>query len=204
MEERIGILGGSFNPVHIGHLIIAQDALERFALSKVVFMPAAQPPHKLGAALVEPAHRLEMLRIAREKDDRFDVSDLEIRRGGVSYTIDTARELARRYPEAKLHFIVGGDTLLELHTWRNIEELLAVCDFITLARPGDAMQSVTADRLRLPGPHAARLLKNVMYAHMVDVSSTDIRQRVARGQSIRYLVPPGVEHYILSRKLYSS
>lgn len=200
----MGLFGGSFNPVHLGHLVMAQDALERFGLDRVLFVPASTPPHKSGAALLAADHRIEMLRIAVEGDSRFEVSDEEIRRGGVSYSVDTIRAMKDRYPAARLHFIVGGDTLRELRTWKSIEEILTLCEIVTVARPGETLANVPPASLGVPESHAKRLLKNVVMGHLMDISSTDIRQRVVRGQSIRYLVPAGVEQYIASRRLYAS
>jgi nicotinate-nucleotide adenylyltransferase len=202
MDERIGILGGTFNPPHIGHLIMAQDALELFALQKVLFVPASTPPHKRSPNLLPAEHRLAMLDHALQDDPRFQVCDDEIRRAGVSYSVETVRRLKAQYEGAQLFFIIGGDTLPELHTWKEIGALLALCEFITVARPGFDAAGLSAATLRLPPAQAARLIKNVCIGHLSEISSTDIRQRAARGQSIRYLVPAAVERYILDRKLY--
>lgn len=204
MAERIGIFGGSFNPVHTGHLVLAQDALDQFGLMRVLWMPAANPPHKPAQALVPAADRLEMLRLAVQGDDRFEVSDDEIRRGGVSYTVDTVQRLRERWPDADLHLIIGGDSLRELHTWKDITTILALCEVVTVARPGFGADSIDPALLRLPDPWPQRLLARVVTGHLVEISSSDIRQRISRGQSIRYLVPEAVERYIRSRRLYSA
>ncbi len=202
VQTRIGILGGTFNPIHMGHLVMAQDALELFQLNQVLFIPCAVPAHKRGAKLASPDHRLAMLRAALADDRRFAVSTIELERDGVSYSIDTVRELQRRQPAVRFVFIIGGDTLPELHTWRNIGDLLELCDFVTMARPGVPREYAPAN-LCLPEPWPARLIQNARVGHLVDVSSSEIRARVARGQSIRYLVPYAVEMYILNHDLYA-
>lgn len=202
MAERIGIFGGSFNPVHNGHLVMAQDALEHFGLSRVILMPAAQPPHKPSPVLAPAADRLEMLRLAVEGDPRFEVSDDEIQRGGISYTVDTVQRLCDRYPQARLHLIVGGDSLFELHTWKDIRTILDRCEVVTVARPGFSAGACDPAQLNLPEPWPRILLANVVTGHLVEISSTELRQRLARGQSIRYLVPEAVERYIQTRALF--
>ncbi len=203
MSERIGIFGGSFNPVHLGHLVAAQDALEHMGLTRVVFLPAAQPPHKPARPLAPAAERLDLLRLAIADDPRFEVSDDEIARGGISYTVDTLRRFRARHPEAKLYFLVGGDSLLELHSWRDIHAVLELAEIVTVTRPGVALDRLNADTLRLPDPWPARLAANVVAGHRIDVSSTDIRNRVARGLSIRYLVPAAVERYIHANRMFA-
>ncbi len=202
MSERIGIFGGSFNPVHTGHLILAQDALEHMGLDRMVFVPAAQPPHKPAVPLAPPGDRLEMLRLAIAGDPRFEVSDEEIRHGGVSYTVDTLRRFRASRPEAELYFIIGGDSLRELHTWREIEVLLTLARIVTVARPGFDPGRFDAAALRLPDPWPVRLAAHCVMGHPVEISSTDIRARIARGRSIRYLVPGAVERYIQTMRLY--
>lgn len=201
---RLGIFGGTFNPVHLGHLIMAQDAIEAFDLGRVVFVPCATPPHKPGVALAPAAHRLAMLESAIEGDLRLEVSDLEIQRGGTSYTIDTLRALATENPGVELVFIIGADSLVELHLWRSIDELLGLCRVVTIARPGVNLEALKAADLKLGAPWPEKLLADVRTGHLVNVSSTDIRYRVAEGMSIRYLVPPGVEMYIAEHSLYRS
>lgn len=201
---RIGVLGGTFNPLHMGHLIMAQDALELFELSKVVFVPCASPPHKSAREVVSAAHRLAMIEAALEGDTRFEVSDIEIQRGGVSYSVDTAGELKKLYPDAEICFIVGSDTLQELHLWKDIDRLCSMCVFLTIARPG----SIAANGVRGPARDGAvqgtpqGLRNHVKEGHLVNISSTDIRYRVAEGMSIRYLVHPAVEMYIAEHSLF--
>lgn len=199
---RIGILGGTFNPIHTGHLILAQDALEQFELNRVLFVPCAKPPHKKAAGLLPAEHRLRMIEVALEGDLRFEISPVELQRGGTSYTIDTLRELARLWPRARFYLILGGDSLLELHLWKDVYALLALCEVVTLVRPGHDERPITAETISLRAPWPDRLLKNVWTGHRVEISSSDIRRRVAEGMSIRYLVHPAVEMYIAEHGLY--
>jgi nicotinate-nucleotide adenylyltransferase len=199
---RIGILGGTFNPVHLGHLILAQEAAETHGLAAVLFVPCAAPPHKETAGLTPAEHRKAMLEAAVADNDAFEVCDLELRRGGPSYSVDTVRELRRLHPGAALHFIIGADTLPELPSWRSIYELLELCRFVAFGRPGagEAAPGPAAIRLRPPWPE--RLLGDFTPGRTVDISSSDIRRRVAEGRSIRYLVPEAVEQYIARHRLY--
>ncbi len=200
--KRIGIIGGSFDPVHIGHLIIAQDALERLELDEVAFVPAAIPPHKQHIQQVAPEHRLNMLKRATETDLRFSVSDMEILRGGVSYTLDTVKMLREERPDVEWVLIVGSDTLVDLHTWYKIDELLELCEVASFLRPGESSVDAIVRKIKLSTDRKERLLANLIEAHLIEISSTEIRMRVAEGLGIRYLVPPEVEMYICEHGLY--
>lgn len=200
---NIGILGGTFNPVHMGHLIAAQSAAENYDLSKVLFVPCATPPHKGRSSLASTEHRLAMLEAAIEGNLRFEICDLEVRRDGPSYTIDTIRQLRRQYPRCSLHFIIGADTLTELHMWKDIHELLTLCRFVTLARPGSPLEQINPGDLGLDPPWPERLLKDVCRGQAISISSSDLRHRLAEGMAVRYLVPPEVEMYIVEHGLYS-
>jgi nicotinate-nucleotide adenylyltransferase len=183
-------------------LILAQDALEAFDLAAVLFVPCDHPPHKPAASLVSVEHRAAMLEAALTGSLPFEVCDLEIKRGGTTYSIDTVRALAKRYPEDELVFIIGSDTLPELHLWKDVRELLRLCRFATLARPGFDLKTMTEESLNLEPDLAQALLSNVATGHRVDISASDIRYRVAEGMSIRYLVPDAVEMYIAEHGLY--
>jgi nicotinate-nucleotide adenylyltransferase len=192
-KRRIGILGGTFNPIHLGHLLIAQDAMEQAQLDRVIFIPDARPAHKSARGLVAAWHRLRMVKLAICGNDRFAVDDIEIRRGGKSYAVDTVTEFKRRWPRAKLFFIIGADSLRELHLWRDIDRLAAQCAFLALARPG-------CERKR---PRLRRSIRwQLVCGHPCDIASRDIRARIARGQSVRYLVPNAVLNYIEQKRLY--
>ena len=201
-KSRVGILGGSFNPIHTGHLILAQSAVEALELSTVLFIPCAIPPHKSAASLIAAEHRLAMVQAAIEGDFRFEASDIEIARGGISYAVETVAQLYPIHPGAELCFIIGADTLRELHSWKDIYSLLRLCRFVTFSRPGTSLQEVTQDSLRLDPPWPERLIADVVAGRQIDISSSDIRHRAAEGMSIRYLVPEAVEMYIAEHRLY--
>ena len=190
MLKRIGILGGTFNPVHKGHLRLAQDALKRFELDRVFVIPCAMPPHKRPDRLAPAKHRLAMLKAAVMGDRRLTVSEIEIKRGGLSYSIDTVRRLKKLHPKAEVYFIIGGDSINELNSWKQIGELRKLCTFVATGRPG----------FRVRGPSTVTMFKG----RPVDVSSSEIRERVAEGKSIRRLVPAPVGRYIAERCLYQA
>lgn len=201
-QMRIGIFGGSFNPIHTGHLVLAQDAADAYSLDHVVFVPAAIPPHKLTQTLITPDQRLDMVRLALAGHEAWEVSDEEVRRGGVSFSIDTVRHFKSVRPDAELYFIIGGDTLPELHTWREIETLLGLCKFITMVRPGFDPETLKKKSLQLPGKFVDDLIGRVTVGHVIGISSTEVRMRVAQNKPIRYLVPDAVERYIHEHMLY--
>jgi nicotinate-nucleotide adenylyltransferase len=201
-KPRIGLFGGSFNPIHLGHLVMAQDAALTHMLNRVIFIPAYLPPHKLTQTMVTADQRIDMVRLALSGHDQWEVSDVEIRRGGVSYSIDTVRHFKERYPEADLYFIIGGDTLPELHTWKAIDELLELCRFVTMVRPGFDPETLRATALKLPPNHVGELIHRVTVGHVIGISSTDVRMHVAKNEPIRYLVPDSVERYIHEVGLY--
>ena len=184
-------------------MILAQDALEAFELAIVLFVPCDRHPYKLTAGLLSPAHRVAMLETALTGSLPFEVCDLEIRRGGTTYSIDTVRDLITHHPKDELFFIIGSDTLPELHLWKDVQDLLRLCRFVTLARPGFDLKAMTGQNLDLEPDLARTLLANVAIGHQVDISSSDIRHRVAEGMSIRYLVPDTVDMYIAEHSLYS-
>ncbi|MGD0650425.1 MAG: nicotinate-nucleotide adenylyltransferase [Verrucomicrobiia bacterium] len=199
-RRQIGILGGTFNPIHLGHLLIAQDAMEQFGLDRVKFIPSATPPHKKYEGNATAAQRLTMVRLAIRGNARFEVDDIELRRSGTSYSVDTLTSLRRRDPQAQFYFIIGADSLRELHRWREVERLVRLCTFVTVARPGFALRPVVDPKL--DAATRRRLRQHVLRGHACDIASRDIRARVARGESIRYLVPDAVLQYINRHKLY--
>jgi len=176
--------------------------METFELSRTLLIPSSLPPHKEDHALASACHRVAMLERAVEDSLRFEVSDIEIRRGGTSYTLDTLRQIKRLYPASEPVFIVGADSLLELHSWYRIEEVLQLCRVVTMARPGYPLDALREADLKLPAPWPARLLADMTTGCLIDISSSDIRYRVAEGLSIRYLVPAPVEMYIAEHGLY--
>ncbi len=201
--SRIGLFGGTFDPLHLGHLMMAQDALEGHELDEVCFIPSASPPHKTSVAVTPSRHRVAMLESVLESDLRFSMSLLELDRGGISYTRDTVLEFRRQLPDAELFFIIGSDTLFELYSWKDIDKLIEACSFISIARPNFEFGALNAERLKLGPQQIDSIKKGLVTGHEVDVSSTEIRMRVAEGLSIRYLVPDSVAIYIAEHSLYS-
>lgn len=201
-RSRLGILGGTFDPPHIGHMLMAQSALERFDLDQVIFVPAGVPPHKRRLDISDADHRLGMVAAATRQHPAFSVDPLELRRQGCSYTIDTIHILRQRNPDSEFFFLIGADSLRDLHSWKRIDELLRLCRFITFVRPGESMQSIEEGVARLPARWRDALLADLTPGREVNVSSTEIRQRVASGLSIRYLVPDDVLAYITDHALY--
>jgi nicotinate-nucleotide adenylyltransferase len=196
---RIGILGGTFNPPHVGHLVCAQEAYVQLKLDRVMLIPAGIPPHK--SVLEEepgPGHRLELCRRAVAADPRFVVDDLEIRRAGPSYTVDTLAELHSRMPDSELFLIVGGDIAAGLPGWRQVERVLELARPAVAKRRGTPRAAVESALASLRGGERAEFFQ----MPRVGISSTMIRRRVRAGQPIRYLVPDGVAGYIEEHGLY--
>lgn len=200
---RIGLFGGSFNPIHVGHLIVSRAVAERLRLDKVYLIPAALPPHRMPKNLAPPEHRLAMLRLAVQGDPLFEISDLEIARPGPSYTVHTVEQFRRQFgPAAELFWIIGADSLGELANWYQADRLVDLCQIVTAARPGYDHIDTKGLRLRFTAEQAARLEAGVLPTPRIDISASDIRRRVAAGQSIRYLVPDAVADYIAKHGLY--
>jgi nicotinate-nucleotide adenylyltransferase len=196
VSPAIGVLGGSFNPPHLGHLVIASDACAQLGLDQVVFVPAAAPPHKQIADDVPAGVRLEMTRLAVDGDERFSVSAAEIDLG-LRFTSDTLVELQRRHAGKPLAFIAGSDTLLTFETWHEPATILELALLVVALRPGDERRAVERAAARW-GAGKVVVLSSVA----VGVSSSMIRERVRAGRPIRYLVPPAVERFIDTHRLY--
>lgn len=200
---KIGILGGTFDPIHIGHLIIAQHACEELRLDKLLIIPASTPPHKLRYKITDGRHRLAMAKCAAKDNPKFVVSDIELKNKGVSYSIDTLEMIKRRMGRsARYFFIIGSDMIPDLHTWKEIGRLTEICTLVVAIRPGIDKNQLKKMKLKLPAPVRKRALGNIMLNPIVDISATEIRKRVSIGKSIRYLVPEKVEKYIIKHKLY--
>ena len=200
---RLGVFGGSFNPVHNGHVTLAGEVMLRLELAKVVFVPANVPPHRKLKALAPGEHRLAMLRLALADEPAFDVSDTELTRGGSSYTIDTIREFQTADPGGEVFFIVGADSIPELPHWKDAAELVRLCTIVTVGRPGADRPFRESLAGRLPDDCIDKLEANRLDTALVDISSTDIRDRVRRGLPITDLVPAAVADYIRQHQLYA-
>ena len=191
--RKIGILGGTFDPIHIGHLVFAEQVREKLKLGQVIFIPCFSPPHKRGRKLSPARDRFYMIQLALDCNPFFKVSDMELKRKGVSYTVDTLKQLKSLYPDSKIYFLTGSDVLNEVHTWKDPEKIYKLAKMVIAKRPGfDEFD---------PGNHFAKksIIVNIT---SVDISSSQIRERVKKGQSIKYLVPSKIEEYIKRKKLY--
>ena len=198
-KTRVGLMGGSFDPIHLGHIAIAGEARDALQLSHVLFLPSGRPPHKahLGAS---PAQRLEMTRLAVEPLPWAQASDVEVCRQGTIYTVDTLQILSSQHPEAAFYYIIGADTLLDLPIWRNTQKVCTLCRFICLHRPGVADEAIGTALEDLRSRYGAQV--HLVPASGPDISSTEIRRRVARGQSTEGLLPGAVLAYIDRENLY--
>jgi nicotinate-nucleotide adenylyltransferase len=197
--ERIGILGGTFDPPHVGHLWLAELAASSLALDRVLFTPAAQPPHKRRRGMSSITERLLMARLAINGNARFELSTLEVGRPGPSYTIDTVEEMRRTHGDARLYLLMAADTLAAIDGWREPDRLLSLIEWAVGPRPGTELPTTIALRQRF-GSAARRI--HLLEGPSLDVSATEIRRRVAAGRTIRYLVPQAVEELILEKGLY--
>jgi nicotinate-nucleotide adenylyltransferase len=212
---RIGILGGTFNPIHLGHLRSAEEVREALRLDRVLFVPSATPPHKPGGDLAAAAHRLALVRRAIAGHPAFRVSTLEIERRGRSYSVDTLRALRAQLPQARLFFILGMDAFREIATWKDYRAIFALCHLVVTSRPAYAAKPLRAavpvavraefcygtTREELEHRTGNRIIFRRITA--LDISASAIRRRLSRGLSIRYLVPVGVERYIARHGLYA-
>ncbi len=186
---KIGILGGTFDPIHYGHLILGEQVRVQLGLDRVIYVPTFMPPHKISGSIAAASHRLKMVALAVKKNKRFSVSDIEIRRRGKSYTVDTLRQIKKRHPAAELFFICGSDLVNEIPTWKNVDQIYGMARFVLAKRPGFGK--------RLSGKNFIKI--NVA---QVDISSSVIRDLVRQGRSIRYLTPGTVVEYIEKHGLY--
>jgi nicotinate-nucleotide adenylyltransferase len=203
LEMRIGVFGGTFDPVHMGHLVMAQEAMTRLDLSRVLFVPSLKPPHKPDGHITEARHRVSMLRLATAGCRGFGISDVEIRRRGVSYTIDTIRQIRRRLGSGtEVFFILGADSLRDLPTWKDHLSLVKLCRVVPYVRDGFDARDWAAMGKVFPASVVAGFRKRWIDGPAVGVSSSAIRERLAGGGPIRFLVPPAVEGYIRRHRLY--
>jgi nicotinate-nucleotide adenylyltransferase len=196
-RRAVGVMGGTFNPIHIGHLVTAEEARYAFALSEVVFVPAGSPWQKEREAVAAAEHRYLMTVIATASNPHFRVSRMEIERSGPTYTIDTLRGLRAEVGDAELYFITGADAILQILSWKDPEEVLGEARFIAATRPGYDL-----DRLEKELPQGFEDRVHVLEIPALAISSTDIRLRVRDGRPVRYLLPEGVAGYIEKNGLY--
>jgi len=187
---KLGILGGTFDPPHVGHLILAQSALEKFQLDKILFMPAARQPHKQNKEVTSAEIRLALLKLAIKNNSRFEISEIEIKRPGLSYTCDTLKELSNIYARSQFYLIVGGDNITDIETWKHPEQIFSMAKVIAATRPNSKPGGFHIDKI------------DIFDSPQIDISSTMIRKLVKNGRSIKYLVPDEIEKYIIDNNLY--
>ena len=205
-ELKIGLFGGSFDPVHAGHLLVAQAAVEELGLTRLFFIPAAQSPFKPENKPAPAPERLRLLRLALAGNASFEIDTQEIKRGGISFTVDTLRDYARRFPQAELFYLIGADNVPQLPKWREAEELARLAEFVAIPRPGDTVCSSGFSRSgppeggtsNFPPPFRGRTFTGFPFG----VSSSQVRERVKAGLPIDYLVPPPVAEAIRNNQLY--
>ena len=198
---RVGVIGGTFDPIHTGHLILAEQARDQLGLERVVFIPAGQPPHKITTPITAVHHRLAMVQLAIADHDAFTFSRIDLDREGPCYSVDTIALLQEVWgPGTKIHFLIGEDSLRDLPKWYQPECLLRMCQIVAVQRPG---YSVDLDTLDMQLAGAADRIQSIA-SPLIDISSTEIRRRVREKRSIRYLVPEPVRRYIEQHDLYSA
>ena len=202
LKRKIGIMGGTFDPIHTGHLVTAEAVRIEYGLEKVLFIPAANPPHKQTSQITPAMQRYLMTVMATYSNAHFYVSPIEIERPGLSYTVDTLRTLIEQYGDkTEFYFIIGADTVIDLPTWYNIDQLLELAYFIAAARPGCSCSCSLDEVIEKFGDKGRNKIQRLTTPEL-EISSTDIRERVRQGRSIKYIVPESVESYILKEALY--
>ncbi len=195
----IPLMGGTFNPIHMGHLACAEAVRCKFGFEKIVFMPSGTPPHKPPTVL-EAEHRYEMTRLAIMDNPNFIISDLEINRTGNTFTIDTIKEIKKIAADSEIYFITGADTVFEIETWKDVDELFTLCHFIAITRPGYDKSALEKETEILMRKYCSAI--QLMEVPSLDISSSNIRSKIQEGQSIKYLVPEPVYDYINEHGLY--
>jgi len=189
-----GIMGGTFDPIHLGHLVTAEEVRDYFQLDEVVFVPSARPPHKIGQVITNPEHRYLMVVLATITNPYFRVSRIELERVGPSYAVDTLRYYREFWgSESEIYFITGADAFAQISSWNNPEELFRLCTFVAATRPGYKMVSME---------EKYRQKVKMIEVSALAIASSEIRRRVKKGESIKYLVPEAVENYIKKNGLY--
>lgn len=200
-NNAIGIMGGTFDPIHVGHLVIAETVRESLGLGGILFIPSNNPPHKDNAKITGASHRFEMVKLAIDDNSYFHASDIEISREGITYSIDTLALLAKEYRNDRDYvYIIGADTVWDLVNWYKFEDVFAICSFAAVQRPGYDLNKLKKRINILERKFAA----DIMYveAPAIDISSTEIRERIESHKSVKYMVPDKVIQYIFENKLY--
>jgi nicotinate-nucleotide adenylyltransferase len=201
--EAVGIMGGTFDPIHYGHLVIAEGARVEYDLSEVIFIPSGMPPHKRDQTISNAEDRYRMTMLATQDNPHFSVSRVEIDRPGPSFAVDTIRTMKEMYgPDVDLYFITGADAILQILSWKDVGSLISMCHFVAATRPGYSLTWLREIIARIRERHQSDFSVQYMEVPGLMISSTDIRQRVRSGLPIRYLLPEIVESYIRTHRLY--
>lgn len=199
--DKIAVMGGTFDPIHYGHLIAAETVRIKFGFDSIMFVPSCSPPHKKGINISEEEHRYAMVQMATVTNPYFKVSRIELDRGGSTYTIDTIRQLKSIFScNTEIYFITGADAILEISTWKDVPELMSICKFIAVTRPGYDKDMLNDKVNELKRIYRGDVIITDIPSYAV--SSTDIREKASKGKSIKYLVPESVECYIRKYNLY--
>lgn len=197
--KRVGIMGGTFDPIHLGHLVVANEVLSKYKLDEIIFIPSGNPPHKTNLK-TKPIDRYIMACLATNSNDKFSVSDIEVKKEGRSYSLETLKELHKLYSDREFYFITGTDAVIELPNWHEPKELLKLCKFISVLRPGideEYAKSKIEEIKKTINGHI-----EILHVPMLQISSSDIRERFSKEISAKYLLPEAVEQYILKNNLY--
>lgn len=198
--QRIAVMGGTFDPIHYGHLVTAEAVMHEYQIDRVLFVPSGQPPHKSNNQVTAAEHRFLMTLLATETNPNFFCSRIEIDRTGYTYTIDTIRELQRMYPGTEIYFITGADAFSQILTWKDPEILLSSCHFVAATRPGYSRKKAAPQIEAIVDRHINTL--HYLEVPALAISSSDIRSRVREGRPVKYLLPETVENYIIKHGLY--
>lgn len=199
---RLGIYGGSFDPIHYGHLILAENCREQANLDQIWFLPSSIAPHKRDGATLSDRQRVELVELAISGHDAFICSDNELKRGGISYTVDTLTEVREQHPNHELFLLMGADSLYQFETWREPEIICALAIPLVVNRPGNDKVKLDVFARYVDEERLALILDHAISSPLIEISSSDIRARVAASQTIRYLLPRAVEKYIEAQELY--
>lgn len=198
-NRKVGIMGGTFDPIHLGHLVVANEALNMYKLDEIIFIPAGNPPHKTGI-IASSMDRYLMTVMATLSNEKFSVSDIEIKKLDKSYTLNTLNILMNLYEHTEFYFITGTDAIIDLPNWHEPEKLLNLCKFIAVSRPGISKEVVESRIMEIKNKYKGDI--ELLQVPMLQISSTEIRNRFKRGISAKYMLSESVEHYIIKHKLY--
>ena len=199
-KMKIGIMGGTFDPIHYGHLATAEAVRKKYGLEKVLFIPSGNPPHKTDRDITSKSHRYNMSILATVSNDFFEVSDVEIQKDRLSYTVDTLLELSKKNPNAEYYLIMGADAFCDIETWSRVEKLFELSKVVGATRPGIDMDDFKRNIAKIQQKYKTQILH--VHVPSLDISSTDIRDRIKYGMTIKYLLPENVEKYIYKYNLY--